>query len=228
MQRKLLFFTLTVLTGSLLISCKKDTVVLPVPSITSIDPATGAFGTFVTITGTNFDAIATNNVITFNGTPATPAGIGPTSITAQVPVGATTGTISVSVRGQTATSSSTFTVNNNVVFTATLTGANEVPPNASTATGSATLTYDTYTKIFTVVVTYAGLTAVNGHIHKAAVGINGSVIYPFTNPLSSPVNYTSLALTAQQEADLFAGLNYANLHTNAFPGGEIRGQLYKQ
>lgn len=228
MQRKSLLFTLMVLVGSFLISCKEDTVVQLVPTITGFEPATGAFGSFVTITGTNFDPIALKNVIKFNGTAATPTGIGTTSITVQVPVGTTTGTISVTVGSQTATSSTNFTVNNNVVFTATLTGAGEVPPVVSTATGTATLTFDTYTKIFTVVVTYTGLTAVNGHIHKAALGIAGGVIYPFTNPLSSPINYTSPPLTALQESDLFAGLNYANLHTTAYPAGEIRGQLYRQ
>jgi hypothetical protein len=35
-------------------------------------------------------------------------------------------------------------------------------------------------------------------------------------------------LNATQEADLMGNLMYVNLHTVAFPGGEIRGQLLKQ
>lgn len=118
--------------------------------------------------------------------------------------------------------------NPNVIFKATLTGASEAPPNQSTATGSATLTFNNSTKIFTVAVTYTGLTAASGHIHKAAVGVAGGVVFPFTSPLSSPVNYTSAALTTDQETDLNAGLYYVNLHSTAFAGGEIRGQLLKQ
>lgn len=117
--------------------------------------------------------------------------------------------------------------NPNVVFRATINGASEAPPNASTATGSATLTFNKDTKIFTIVVTYSGITAASGHVHKAAVGVSGGVIFGFTNPLSSPINYTSVALTADQEADLNAGLYYVNLHSTAYPAGEIRGQLLK-
>lgn len=118
--------------------------------------------------------------------------------------------------------------NPNVVFTATMNGANERPtPNSSSATGTATLTFNTETKIFTLVVTFNGLTATNGHIHKGAVDASGGVVFPFTS-FTSPINYTSVALTTDQEADLNAGLYYVNLHSSAYPGGEIRGQLIKQ
>jgi hypothetical protein len=113
------------------------------------------------------------------------------------------------------------------VYQATLNGSSEVPSNSSTATGDATLTYDNSTKVFTLVVTYTGLTASNGHIHKGAVGVSGNVVFPFTS-FTSPINYTSPVLTAEQETDLRAGLYYVNIHTTAFPAGEIRGQLIKQ
>jgi hypothetical protein len=117
--------------------------------------------------------------------------------------------------------------NPNVTFKATLTGAQEVPANASTATGDATLTFNTATKIFTVTVTHTIASPTNGHIHKAAVGVSGGVIFPFSS-FTSPISYTSAALDATQEADLNAGLYYVNIHTAAFPNGEIRGQLIKQ
>lgn len=115
-----------------------------------------------------------------------------------------------------------------VTFLATINGLNETPVNASTATGTATLTFNKDTKIFTVVVTYSGVTATNAHIHKGEVGVAGGVIFGFTAPLTSPINYTSVALDASQEADLNANLYYVNIHSTAFPGGEIRGQLIKQ
>lgn len=111
-----------------------------------------------------------------------------------------------------------------VTFNATLNGASEVPANTSTATGTATGSYNKTTKVLTVNVTYTGITPTMGHIHVGAVGVNGPVVFPFTN-LMSPISYTSPALDATQEADLLANNYYVNLHTSAFSGGEIRGQL---
>jgi len=116
--------------------------------------------------------------------------------------------------------------NPNVTYTTTLSGAKETAPNTSTATGTATLVFNTTTKTFTVTVLHTIAAPTMGHIHKAAAGTNGPVVYPFTT-LASPISYTSAALTMEQEADLNAGLLYVNLHTAAFPGGEIRGQLVK-
>ena len=112
-------------------------------------------------------------------------------------------------------------------YKATLNGGAETPPNSSTASGNATLTYDNITKVFTVVVTYTGMTVSNAHIHKAEVGVPGNVVFGFTS-FPSPINYTSPVLTTEQETDLRAGLYYVNLHSTTYPGGEIRGQLTKQ
>ena len=115
----------------------------------------------------------------------------------------------------------------NVTYKATLSGANESTPNASTATGTATLVFNTTSKIFTLTVTHSIATPTAGHIHKGAVGVPGPVVFGFTSP-ASPVSYTSVALDATQEADLVGHLYYVNIHTSAFPGGEIRGQLLRQ
>ena len=82
------------------------------PSITSITPASGAVGTTVTITGTNFDLTPANNIVKFNGTAAVVTASSATSITTTVPAGATTGLVTVKVAGLTATSGSSFTVIN--------------------------------------------------------------------------------------------------------------------
>ncbi|HEU4858877.1 MAG TPA: CHRD domain-containing protein [Chitinophagaceae bacterium] len=119
------------------------------------------------------------------------------------------------------------TLNPNIVFKATLTGTQEVPANASTATGEATLVYDSIGKVFTLSVTHTIPNPTNGHIHKAPVGVSGGVIFPFAS-FTSPISLTSPVLDATQEADLKAHLYYVNIHTAAFPGGEIRGQLIRQ
>lgn len=70
-----------------------------------------------------------------------------------------------------------------------------------------------------------------GHIHGPAdVGVGGGVqvnLAPFLS-LNTPVSgrYTGVtALSAAQETMLFDNLLYINIHSGAFPGGEIRGQL---
>lgn len=111
--------------------------------------------------------------------------------------------------------------------TATLSAASEVPPNASTATGTLEASVNKDSNLLTWTVTYSGLTgpATGGHFHGAAMaGSNAGVVLPFSGSLASPIK-GSATLTAAQMADLMAGRWYANLHTAANPGGEIRGQV---
>lgn len=77
------------------------------PTITSFSPTSGAVGTAVTITGTNFTGATT---VRFNGTNATFTVVSATSITTTVPTGATTGVVTVITSAGTATSSTSFTV----------------------------------------------------------------------------------------------------------------------
>lgn len=58
------------------------------PSISAFAPASGPVGTTVTITGTDFDAVAANNLVFFGGVRATITGGSATSLTVTVPVGA--------------------------------------------------------------------------------------------------------------------------------------------
>jgi hypothetical protein len=115
-----------------------------------------------------------------------------------------------------------------ITFQASLNGMSEVPPNNSTSTGVATLTYDTIAKKFDIVVTYNGITPTASHIHKGAPGVSGGVVFGFTNPLTSPITYTSPVLTPEQQNDLYTGQYYVNIHSSAFPNGEIRGQLIRK
>ena len=112
-------------------------------------------------------------------------------------------------------------------FHATMNGQSEVPPNATTGSGDVLATLDTSKKTLTYTMTYFGLTgpATAAHFHgPAAPGANAGVVVPIGNNPPSPSNGTA-TLTDAQMKDLEAGKWYANVHTKANPGGEIRGQL---
>ena len=80
------------------------------PTIINFSPVSGPIGTTITINGTNFDTTPSNNIVQFNGTTANVTASTISSITTIVPAGTTTGTITVTVGSNTATSSSNFTV----------------------------------------------------------------------------------------------------------------------
>lgn len=86
-----------------------DNTVIP-PTISSFNPSSGLVGSTVIITGTNFSTVPANNTVRFNGTQATVTASTSTSLTVTVPVGATTGLISVVVGGLTANSGTSYTV----------------------------------------------------------------------------------------------------------------------
>ncbi|WP_207431443.1 CHRD domain-containing protein [Sabulibacter ruber] len=110
-----------------------------------------------------------------------------------------------------------------------ITGPQETPPNNSTATGTFSGSYNRDTKILTYTITFTGISPTNMHFHKAPVGEPGPVVIPIGSaPYTSPINAQTPALTADQEADLLNGLWYVNIHSAAFPPGEIRGQVVRQ
>lgn len=110
------------------------------------------------------------------------------------------------------------------VFYATMLGAQEVPATGSAATGTGVYVFDPDSKTLSGTVT----TTVNGtvaHIHTGAVGVSAGVTVPFTG---GPTTWAMPAtvLTDAQVTSLQAGNFYANVHSTAFPSGEVRGQLY--
>jgi hypothetical protein len=127
-------------------------------------------------------------------------------------------------------------------FHADMIGSNEVPPNASRASGPANFALDTAAGTLSVVLGFAGLSplATGAHIHCCTgPGMNAPIVLPFSSADSFPFGVTggsfvhtydlSTSLTGISVADFLAGLEagqaYANIHTSIFPGGEIRGQI---
>jgi hypothetical protein len=143
-----------------------------------------------------------------------------------------------------------------VQYAATLSGPAESPPNSSPATGSATFDYDTVTNLLTMSVSFSGLvgTTTVAHIHAdtavAGAGTAGvasgltswttglqSGSYTSTVNMLSTATYSSSYLAAHggtaasAATDLLAAMSngraYLNLHSNVYPGGEIRGFIYQ-
>jgi MYXO-CTERM domain-containing protein len=111
-------------------------------------------------------------------------------------------------------------------YKATLNGTQETPSVKSAATGAATLTYDDANQMLTGTVTHsAGLVPSMQHIHQAACGVAGGVVVALT-PGAANTFTVSKKLSKSEETALVAGNFYVNIHSVAFPGGEIRGQLY--
>jgi len=123
-----------------------------------------------------------------------------------------------------------------ISFKAELSGKNEVQPNDSKGAGTFTATYDTESKKLTWKGNYSGLSgpATMAHFHGPIepnwnqphpfgdVADVTVVITPFTSPFEG-----SATLTDAQAAELIAGKWYVNFHTDAYPAGEIRGQVLK-
>lgn len=147
-------------------------------------------------------------------------------------------------------------------FSADLEGAQEVPPVATAASGTATLTLNAAGDALTYTIVIDGLDmgplagvpdqtadpnddVVGLHIHNAAPGVNGPIVFGMANPGHDPDDIVILANGSPggtvsgiweetdpansplsvETANLFAGTLYVNAHTVANPGGEIRGQI---
>lgn len=119
---------------------------------------------------------------------------------------------------------------------ATINAAQETPVSTSAGTGTAVMFYDVSANTFDLYVTVNGFanTVTASHIHDGAPGVPGPVV---TN-LGAEAVYTRNGTTVSAafrgivhngtKLTLLQNGAYVNLHSAAFPGGEVRGQLIAQ
>ena len=106
-----------------------------------------------------------------------------------------------------------------------LSGAQEVPPVATSASGSGTITVNG-DKTVSGALTTTGIAGTAAHIHQAAMGQNGGVAVPLEKSGSDAWRVPAGAkLTDEQYRAYQASDLYVNVHSAAHPDGEIRGQL---
>ena len=105
-----------------------------------------------------------------------------------------------------------------------LSGANEVPPVTTSASGDGTISIaDDGTVSGSVTTT--GVQGTAAHIHMGAAGTNGPVIVPFTKEGDTYKAPAGVKLNADQLKAFKDGGLYVNVHSASNPNGEIRGQL---
>lgn len=117
-------------------------------------------------------------------------------------------------------------------FTSELLAQNEVPAVNEDGYGAVDVELDAERDTLTLEAKVPGLTGpiTGAHIHTGAAGSNGAVVKALTvnGEMISGTwerNDTEFPFTEELLTDLLNGNLYVNVHTDAHPGGEIRGQL---
>jgi hypothetical protein len=121
--------------------------------------------------------------------------------------------------------------NTTSTFINTYSGLLENPPNSSPATGTIIGTYNHENNLLFYSIIFNNLTTPTSFAHfhgPAAPGVNAPVVIAhsgFPDGVTSGFYSNVHKLTEEQEMQLVNGLWYSNIHTTAFPGGEIRAQI---
>lgn len=122
---------------------------------------------------------------------------------------------------------STLYVGSNVQFHAALTGLREVPPVVTTMSGSGSFILHVSGLDYTVGLSnMTGAVITGAHFHRGELGSNGPILHGITF-VGNRATGTWTGLTEQDRNDLLNGNIYVNVHTQANPNGEIRGQVIR-
>jgi hypothetical protein len=115
------------------------------------------------------------------------------------------------------------------IFSSTLTGAQEVPSVTTSGSGTGVVSVDPATNQMRATIVTADINGTQAHIHLGATGVTGPVVFSLVeNGAGSGIWTTTATITADQISQLTTGNYYFNVHTVAYPDGEIRGQIFAQ
>ena len=112
-------------------------------------------------------------------------------------------------------------------FSATMTGANEVPPADPDGSGTATIsTNDAINQICThLEVRNIGVVTA-AHIHRGAAGVNGPPVVNLDKPDDNDSNdCDDVSDKLLDDIRRHPSDYYVNVHTTEYPNGAIRGQI---
>lgn len=114
-------------------------------------------------------------------------------------------------------------------ISATLDGAQTVPPVSTLATGTVDVTLNKITGAISGNITHTVTDTTVAHIHSGAAGQTGAPIITLTqNSVTEFVVPESSVLSAEQVIEFTAGNLYVNVHSSTHVAGEIRAQLTEQ
>jgi predicted TIM-barrel enzyme len=108
---------------------------------------------------------------------------------------------------------------------AALDNVQETTASTSTGVGGGVLTVDTATRTASGFVVSTGVPGTVAHIHSAARGVAGDPIVTLVGGPEIWVVPDNTTLSAANVTDFQNGNLYYNIHSTAFPDGEIRGQI---
>jgi hypothetical protein len=107
-----------------------------------------------------------------------------------------------------------------------ITGAEEVPPVNTSASGSGTITVSEDRSVSGSFKLQNAVQMLAAHIHVGPAGKNGPVIIPLQKTADNEwVVPAGAKLTESQYQSYKSGELYVNFHSAKYKGGEIRGQL---
>lgn len=115
------------------------------------------------------------------------------------------------------------------LFLARMTGAQEVPPVVTMATGALGVIVGADRDRITYEGAVTGMTPTSAHLHAGGVGVIGDVVAPLMMVGGALRGTATLTATGDAGVPLLTGLTagtvYANVHSMTYTAGEIRGQL---
>ncbi|WP_236978830.1 CHRD domain-containing protein [Membranihabitans maritimus] len=117
-----------------------------------------------------------------------------------------------------------------VVIDTWMTGGQEAPSADNNGIGLGLFVLDSELETVDYWVQTSSLTGpiTGAHIHSGELGVSGDVVLNLTDGIDGwTIQGEDASVSADLVNTMLSGDNYINVHTEAFPAGEVRGQLYR-